>query len=250
VNRLIYAEVFKLRTTRTSYLMALCALVIVAVASAALAGAGSFRSGDQPVPDALALAALAQTFAIVIGVLVITAEFKNGTIVAAFLIAPKRLPVLVAKLITCTVTGLVFGAVTFGVVVAITLPIFSMRGIAVNASAGHIAAMIIGGAVATALVTDLGLGFGTVVRNQAGAIVVTLAVLYAIEPLLEILPGIGNAITTYGVGGLAGAAAGTPALRSGSHLLGPVPACLMLALYAAVFIAAGAVLVRRRDVTD
>jgi ABC-2 type transport system permease protein len=250
MNRLVYSEVFKLRTTRTSYLMTLCALVICAVASAALAGAGSFGAGDHPVPDALAIAALAQTFAIVIGVLVITAEFKNGTIVAAFLIAPKRLPVLVAKLITCAVAGLVFGALSFGLVVTVALPILSMRGIAVSTSAGHIVAMIIGGAVATALVTILGLGFGTVVRNQAGAIVVTLAILYAIEPLLEILPGIGNAVSTYGVGGLGSAAAGTPALRSGSHLLGQVPACLLLALYAAVFVAAGAVLVRRRDVTE
>lgn len=250
MSRLIYAEALKLRTTRTFYLLTLCALLIVAVAGAALIGAGTFGPTEQPVRDALAVAALSQTFAVVIGVLVVTGEFRYGTITSAFLITPKRLPLLAAKVITCALAGLVFGALAFGAVVGIALAILPLRGITNGMTGTHIAGMILGGAVATALVAVLGVGLGTVVRNQAGAIVLTLGFLYALEPLLTILPGIGNAIATYGFGGLSSAASGSPPLRSSGQLLSPVPACLLLALYAGVFVVAGAILMRRRDIGE
>jgi ABC-2 type transport system permease protein len=250
VTRLIRAEALKLFTTRTVSMIVLGAFVIMAIAAGALVGAGTFGPTDQPLADALAIASLAQTFAVVIGVLVVTGEFRYGTITAALLITPRRLPLLTAKVITCFVAGLAFGLIGFGGVTAIAVPILHMRGIAVHTSGSHIAAMIIGGSIATALAAALGVGIGAVVRNQAGAIVATLAVLYAIEPLLTILPGVGNAISTYGVAGLSSAASGTPALRASAHLLGPVPANLLLALYAALFLAVGAVFLRRRDVTE
>jgi len=87
-----------------------------------------------------------------------------------------------------------------------------------------------------------------VVRNQVGAIIAGLALIYVIEPILTILPGIGNAAQTYGLGGLSSAASGTTPLHAGAHILAQMPAALLLAAYALAFLVAGAALLRRRDV--
>src|SRR5580692_2194553 len=95
--RLIHAEAIKLRSTRTFYLITFGALVMIAIAAAVLTAAGSFAHGDQPVRDALAIAALGQTFAIVLGVMAVTGEFRHRTITATLLITPKRARLIVAK---------------------------------------------------------------------------------------------------------------------------------------------------------
>ncbi len=250
MNRLIYAEALKLRSTRSFYLITLGALALILITIAILSTAGSFKPGDQPVRLTLAVVGVVQTLALVLGVLSVTGEFRYGTITPALLITPKRIPLLVAKLVTLVLAGFAFGLLAFGVAAAIVLPVLAQRGVASQVDGAQIAGIIIGGTVATGLFAALGIGIGAIVRNQAGAIIAALLILYAIEPLLTILPGIGNAVQTYGFGGLSSAASGTTPLHATAHILGQAPAGLALAGYAAVFLFAGAVLLRRRDITE
>jgi len=143
--RLIHAEAIKLRSTRTFYLITFGALVMIAIAAAVLAAAGSFAHGDQPVRDALAIAALGQTFAIVLGVMAVTGEFRHRTITAALLITPKRARLIVAKTVVVFLAGLAFGLVAFAGTVAIVLPILSARHIASDVSGTQIAEIMTGG---------------------------------------------------------------------------------------------------------
>jgi len=106
---LIRAEVLKLRTTRTFWAITLGALALVAIAAAAISAASRFTPGDHPAQQALAVAGPANTFALVLGVLAVTSEYRHGTITPALLITPRRTRLLVAKLITLTVGGLVLG---------------------------------------------------------------------------------------------------------------------------------------------
>jgi hypothetical protein len=46
---------------------------------------------------------------------------------------------------------------------------------------------------------------GAVIRNQVGAIIAVLALLYVAEPLLGFIPRLGTAIQQYGLGSLAAA---------------------------------------------
>jgi ABC-2 type transport system permease protein len=248
MNRLIHAEALKLRSTRTFYAVTLGALALIVVAVTAMSAANSFHTGDSPARETLAIAGLAQTFALVLGVLAVTGEFRHGTISSALLITPKRTPVLTSKLITLSLAGLVFGLVAFGCATAIVMPVLSLRGVASQVDATDIIAIIAGGTVATALFAALGVGVGTVVRNQAGAIIAAFALVYVIEPILTILPGVGNAAQTFGLGGLASAASRTTPLHAGAHILAQGSAVLLLAAYALAFLAAGAALLRRRDI--
>lgn len=111
------------------------------------------------------------------------------------------------------------------------------------------AGIIAGGAIAAALAAALGVSIGTVVRNQAGAIITALGLLYVLEPVLSILPGTSDAVQRYGLGGLASGASGTAGFPSSAHLLGQAPAALILGAYALAVLIAGTTLFQQRDIT-
>ena len=248
MTRLIRAEVVKLRSIRTYRLLALGALALIAAGVTATSLTASHTGGADPARATLALAGLAQTFALIAGALAVTTEFRHKTITQAVLITPRRTPLLTAKASTLTVAGLAFGLLASGAAAAITLPVLASRHIVSHVDAAQLAAIIAGGAVATALAAALGVGVGAVIRNQVGAVVAVLGLLYVAEPLLGFIPHAGAAVQTYGLGGLASGATATTGFPTSAHLLGQVPAALVLAAYALAFLAAGAVLLRRRDI--
>jgi ABC-2 type transport system permease protein len=103
-----------------------------------------------------------------------------------------------------------------------------------------VARIIVGGTIATAIFAALGVGIGTVVRNQVGAVITAIALMHVLEPLLTFIPGVGDAVQRFGLGGLSSGASGTPGFQSDVELLGQGPALLVLAAYAlAAFLAGG-----------
>jgi ABC-2 type transport system permease protein len=249
MTRLIRAEAAKLRSTRTYRLLALGALALIIAGVAGTAAATRYTGGASPARATLALAGLAQTFALIAGVLAVTSEFRHKTITQAVLITPRRVPLLAAKVITLTAAGLIFGLLATGVSAAVVLPILAARHIPGQVSGAQLAGIIAGGGVATALAAALGAGAGAVIRNQVGAVITVLGLLYVAEPLLGFIPHAGTAVQTYGLGGLASGATGTTGFPATAHILGQVPAALVLAGYALAFVLGGAALLRRRDIT-
>ncbi|MBV9095570.1 MAG: ABC transporter permease [Streptosporangiaceae bacterium] len=197
----------------------------------------------------LAIVGLAQTVALIAGALSVTGEYRHKTITPAVLITPRRTPLLAANLITLAAAGLAFGLAATGIAAAITLPLLAARHIPAGVSAAGTAAIIAGGAIATALSAALGVGAGAIIRNQAGAIIAVFVLLYVAEPLLGFIPGLGTAIQRYGLGGLAAAVTHTIGFPASAPLLGQPAAGLVLAGYAAAALLAGAALLRRRDIT-
>jgi len=130
---------------------------------------------------------------------------------------------------------------------AIAMPILASRHLAGQIDGAQLAGIVIGGAVATALAAALGVG--TVVRNQVGAIVAVLGLLYVAEPLLGFIPGIGTAVQEFGLGGLSSGATGTAGFPASAHLLGQGAATLTLGGYALAVLLVGAMLLKRRDIT-
>jgi ABC-2 type transport system permease protein len=244
---LLRAELLKLRTIRTPGVLGLAVLAVVAGAVVATATTSTFSPGDHPARQVLALAGPVQTVALLLGVLAVTTEYRHGTIVPALLITPGRLRVLIAKLIVLTAVGAVLGLLVFGAGAAIALPVLAARHVPSGLDGAGLAGLIAGGAVATALFAVLGVGFGAVVRNQAGAVVAALGLLYVAEPLLGALPGAGGAIQRFGLAGLASSASATSAFLGNAHLLSAPAGAGLLAGYAALVVAVGAVLFRQRD---
>jgi ABC-2 type transport system permease protein len=249
MTRLLRAEALRLATTRTYWLLAIGATALIVGGVAATAAATSFTPGISPARSVLAIAGLAQTVALLAGVLAVTGEFRHKTITPAALITPRRTPLLAAKLITLAAAGLVFGLAATGIATAITLPLLAARNIPAGLTGSGVAAIIAGGGIATALSAAIGVGVGAIIRNQVGAIIAVLALLYVAEPLLGFIPYLGTAIQQYGLGGLAAATTHTIGFPASAHLLRQPAAALVLAGYATLALLTGAVLLKRRDIT-
>jgi ABC-2 type transport system permease protein len=246
MTRLLSSELLKLRTTRTFYALmagALALIVIIAVLGAAL---GKFTGSGQPGRDLLVVAGLAPLFALVIGVIGVTTEFRHGTITPSLLVEPVRTRLMAAKLGAQLIAGLALGAVCYAVCAGIVAVILSGRGIATGMSTSDWIGAVIGGAIATMLYAALGLGVGALLRNQVGAIVLVLAWVFVIENLLGIIPGFGG-IKKYGLSGV-----GNSLARTASHAtrIGQVPAGLLLVGYALVLVIAGTMVIRQRDISS
>ncbi len=244
---LLGAELLKLRTVRTPRILGLAVLAVVAATVTVTGLTSTFSPGDHPVRQVLALCGPAETVALLLGVLAVTTEYRHGTIVPALLITPGRIRLLTAKLVVLTVTGAVLGLLVFGTGAAITLPVLGARHIPSGLGTAGLAGLIAGGAAATALFAALGVGFGALVRNQVGAVVAALGLLYVAEPLLGAIPGAGQEVQRFGLAGLASSASATTAFLGDAHLLSAPAGAGLLTVYAALVVAAGATLFRRCD---
>jgi ABC-2 type transport system permease protein len=249
VTRLVGSEVFKLRTTRTFYGVTLGAIAIVLIISVIAAAAGNFGPTDRPGLDLLGIAGLAQLFTLVLGILAVSTEFRHGTITPSLLVVPDRTRLVLAKLVAHLLAGLLIGALAYWLCAALSLAILSARGVDTGVSSSDVVRALIGGPIAAALFAAVGVGLGALVRNQVGAIVGALAYVFVIEPLIRIIPGIDDAVTKYGFGGVSDALART-STETHPEPLGQLAAGLLFAAYAAVFVVAGILLMRRRDVTS
>jgi ABC-2 type transport system permease protein len=247
VSSAIAAELFKLRTTRTSWGVILGSLVLVLIISLIAALAGDFSASDEaPGTNLLEISGIVQIFALLLGILSVATEFRHGTITPSLLAVPDRARLVLAKLATAILAGALLGLVAAGACAAIVLPLLSSRDIATGADSAEVLELIAGNTAASALYAAIGVGLGALVRNQVGAIIGALGWIFLIEPLLTLIPGFEDVITRWFPTGAANALAGT---ASSSDALDQLPAGVLLAAYSAIFVAAGIAVLRNRDIS-
>jgi ABC-2 type transport system permease protein len=246
VSRALSAELFKLRTTRTSWAVVLGSIGLVVLISVLAATTGSFSTTDDAGRDLLEIAGLVQLFALVLGILAIATEFRHGTITPSLLAVPDRTRLVLAKLICALIAGALLGLAAAALCAVIALPILSARDAGTGSDSTTIINLILGNTAACALFAALGVGLGALIRNQVGAIIGALGYLFVVEPLLGVIPGFDDVVQKWFPGGASNEAAGTSGL---DDPLGQIPGGLVLAAYAAVFLVAGIVVIRRRDVS-
>jgi ABC-2 type transport system permease protein len=241
--RLLSAEIFKLRTTRTFYGLVGGSLALVLVIVILAMALGNFSTNDRPLTDMMGFASFVQVFSLMLGILSITTEFRHGTITPSLLVLPDRVRLVLAKLGASVIVGLALGLVA---TVLVALVVKSIGGARDLNTSGDLLSLIAGGTIATALFAALGVGVGAVMRNQVGAIIGSLVYLFVLENLLRIIPGVDDVLAKYGIGGVS---SGVSSIDDSSDLLGQVPAGLLFAAYCAIFVVAGIELMRRRDIT-
>jgi ABC-2 type transport system permease protein len=237
------AEIFKLRTTRTFYGLVGGSLAIVLVVVILVTALVNFSVNDHPLTDMMGFASFVQVFALMLGILSVTTEFRHGTITPSLLVVPDRVRLVLAKLGASAMIGLALGLAATVLVALIVKGIGGARDLNTE---GDVIPLIVGGTLATGLFAALGVGIGSVLRNQVGAIIGSLVYLFVLENLLQIIPGLDDVLRKYGIGGVSGGLFGA---NDSNDLLGQVPAGLLFALYCAIFIAVGITLMRQRDIT-
>jgi ABC-2 type transport system permease protein len=242
MSALLRAELLKLRTTRTfAALVATAMLVSLAIAALA-ASRGSASSADD-IRSNLNAANPSGLLALLLGAIGMTGEWRHRTITSTVLAAPNRVRLLAAKTLSHAFAGVLLSAlVTLAIMVLGTL-VLSGRGEA-TLGAAALADLLWRSLVIAALFGALGVGVGAVVRNQTVTVVGIILMFFFLEPvLLQVAPEVGR------FGPLSGAPNGILGgfdLPKG-ELLAPAAAVAVSIGWVSAAFAAGAVLLRRRD---
>jgi ABC-2 type transport system permease protein len=240
----IKAELLKVRSTRTtSGLVAgmIALTVLVVVLSGLLTHAEDLASKKDQL-SLFAPGGLALIFSGLAGVLLVTSEYRYGTIHPTFVFTPRRGRVLWAKLTAGVLTGLVFGVASLGLALGIGSLILSARGIPSALDGGEITLLVLGGLAAIALRGAFGVGLGAIVRNQVAAVIGLLAWDFVVNGLLfGLAPSVGRFMPTTAADALMG-------LKT-AHLLSPAAGGAVLLGWTLVLALAGIALTQRRDVT-
>jgi ABC-2 type transport system permease protein len=178
----------------------------------------------------------------VLGLLMMTSEYSSGSIRSTLASVPKRLMVLAAKTI-------VFATAVLVVVEAVTFVAFlagqRVMGIAPHASLGQpgvLRALILSGAYLVPMGL-FGLGLAAIMRRSGAAVAVYAGVAVVLPTLLGAFPG-----NLWRFGPITILANSVGAVKILPGALSPWTGFAVMAVYAAVALAVGAVLLVRRDV--
>jgi ABC-type transport system involved in multi-copper enzyme maturation permease subunit len=244
VTAQIKAELLKLRSTRTAVglLVGMVALTLMFVILSGLLSPPDALASQRDQLDLFGNGGVALIFSSLAGVLLITSEYRYGTIHPTLLLTPRRRRVLTAKLIAGLLAGLAFGAVAIALALGIGSLILAARGIPPALHERQIALLIAGALTGVALRGALGVGLGAIVRNQVAAVIGLLAWDFVINGLLfGLAPSVGRFMPTLAANALVGLK--TP------HLLPPAAGAAVLAVWTLILALAGLALTQRRDVT-
>lgn len=268
------SEITKQFTTSAWWILAIVLVVYVGSTAAGLSAlfsglaTGAFTDSDGPQFDAAGIppivyslaASIGYVFPLLVGTLAVTTEFRHKTLTPTFLATPRRGIALAAKVVVGIVMGLVFAVIAL--IAAVGPGAAFIAGFGLDTAFGSSDTWALIGRTILALVlwSLIGVGIGTLVRNQVVAIVIVLAFTQFIEPiaraassLVEGLSSVTNFLPGAASDALVGASIFT-GLAGQTATVGTAPlewwgGGITLAVYAAVFLVLGHLLSWRRDVT-
>lgn len=252
MTALVRAELLKLRTVRLPLWLLITTLLLVVlgvlatILTAGIEGAPLQRDDPDLLARAVASASGGNVVVLVLGILVLTQEFRFGTATPSFLVTPKRGRVLVAKLVAISLTGLLFALASAVLAVGLSVAVLGLRGDeAIWGSS--VFEVLVGVVLVMVLYGPIGIAVGALVRNQIAAVVGALAWVFIVEQLLvALLPEVGR----WTPGGASSAVLQLGDLATTRGELLPVwGGALLLVAYAAVLSVLATRLTLRRDLT-
>jgi len=239
----VRAELLKIRSTRTTIglILGMVALILLfTVLTGLLTHPGGLAS-RQDQRQLLGLSSLAGVFAALAGVLLVTSEYRYGTIRPTILFNPARSHVLTAKVAAGVLAGIAFGVLAEAIGWAIGYAILDGRGITVVLTSGDILLLTLGGLAGAALWGAIGAGLGAIIHNQVGAVITLLAWGLVVDNLLfGLVPSVGRFTPTRASDALMG-------MRV-AHLVSPGVGALTLIAWAGVLAVLGIALSTRQDI--
>jgi ABC-2 type transport system permease protein len=239
----IKAELLKVRSTRTTLglVLGMLGLILLIVLLTGLLSHPENLTAKSDQIGLIATGGISLIFSGLAGVLLITSEYRHGTIHPTFLFTPRRSTVLSAKLTAGLLAGLVFAVVGVGLAFGLGSLILSARGIPSALSGSDVALLILGGLAGIALRGAFGVGLGAILRNQVAAVIALLAWDFVVNGLLfGLAPSVGRFMPTTAADALMG-------LKT-AHLLSPAAGAAVLVGWTVLLGLAGLVLILRRDV--
>jgi ABC-2 type transport system permease protein len=239
----IKAELLKIRTTRTTIalILAMIALILLITLLTGLLTHPSGLASTEDQRQLLSVGSTAGVFSALAGVLLVTSEYRYGTIRPTILFNPARSHLLAAKVVAGALAGIAFGVLGEAIGWAIGYAILDGRGITVVLSSGDILLLTLGGLAGVALWGAIGAGLGAIIHNQVGAVITLLAWGLVVDNLLfGLVPSVGRFMPGRASDALMG-------LRV-HHLVSPGAGAIMLIAWAGALGVLGVALTVRQDI--
>jgi ABC-type transport system involved in multi-copper enzyme maturation permease subunit len=239
----IRAELLKIRSTRTTVglLVGMIALILLFTLLTGLLShpPGLMGKGNQR--QLFGIGSLAGVFSALAGVLLITSEYRHGTIRPTILFNPARSNVLTAKIVAGVLAGIAFGVLGEAIGWGVGYVILEGRGITIVLGSSDVLLLALGGLAGIAIWGAIGTALGTIIHNQVGAIITLLAWGFVVDNLLfGLVPAVGRYTPTRALDALMG-------LKT-QHLLSPGAGALILVAWTIALACMGVGLTSRRDI--
>jgi len=253
----VRSEFLKIRTTAVPWVLAGIAvllnglLILVIFLSQNYGGPGDdVPHTTQQLRNLLGSGFQGYLLALMLGVLLITIEFRHKTATTSFLVTPRRAVFVGGKLITAAVLGALLGVLMLVVALVGGGLTLWARGGSFSGLVHQIPAVAPGFILVFALFALLGVGIGSILTNQVAAIIVSLGWFIILEGILVSLvhsaykwvpTGAADAASNLTRGGGGG----------GLHLtlFDWWQGGLLMLLYGLGFAFVGSLLLARRDIT-
>jgi len=180
----------------------------------------------------------------VLGSLVITSEYSTGMIRTSLTVMPRRSQLFAAK-------AAVFGTATLVLAVIASFVSFFLGQALLgshSASLSHQGTMraIVGTAIYVTLCGLLAYGIGVILRHTAGTITLVVGLLFVLPIIVQLFPSSWHDAIVRWLPTSAGDAISTT-VGGNAHMFSPWDEMILLVVYVAVILIAGATLFRTRD---
>lgn len=178
--RVVRSEFLKLVTLRSTWWsLGIAAALSIAISLMFAAASLDFEGGFPAVQVIVAPMQFTMLVAGILGAIAVTGEYSTGMIRSTLTAEPRRGAVLAAKAITVAVLMAVTAALTFAVAIITTTPILADNPVDWS-DADQSTIPLLLGIFAMAVFALVGVGFGFVIRNGAGAIAATVGLLFVL----------------------------------------------------------------------
>ncbi len=261
--RLVRAEISKLVTIWSTYV--LLGITTLATGLIGLAiGLAPHRRGIEALlfpargtpawfHDVFSAMAVSEDLALVLGILLVTTEYRHKTVTPTYLGEPRRGRVTAAKLVVSVAGGVVVAAAAaVGALVlggALAGSGYGDTSIMLGAF-GHVFPGVL---LASILFAIYGVGLGAILKNQVVALVVGLGVSAVVEPIIVgVWPSVGRWLPSQAARSIESVSTTASGGGFGSGLSNLLPSwegALVLLAYGVVLAAAGSFTTLRADVT-
>jgi ABC-type transport system involved in multi-copper enzyme maturation permease subunit len=254
------SEFTKIRSVRSTY-WTLLIMIVATVVLGAIASYTTTESHQGPYFDAASWSLggvwLTQLLIGVVGTLVITSEYATGMIRSTLTVLPRRGLLMAAKIAVFAAVAFATGLISSFASFFIGQAIMSSHHTSTTLSQPGVLRAVIGGALFLTIGGLLALGIGLLIRHTAGALTAMVAVLFLLPLLGNLLPSSWQNQVDKWLPTAAGAQIWTSIhpphqnsaspIGAGGLMFSPWVGFAVFCGYAAVAVAAGLLMFRKRD---
>jgi hypothetical protein len=251
------SEFTKIRSVRSTYWSLLVLLAIsIGIGAAICAGTAANWSqtsaADRATFDATQVSIaglfyLGQLVIVVLGALVLTAEYSTGMIRTSLTAMPRRVTVYAAKALVFAVVAVAVALVAAFAAFFLGQALLASTHESVTLSAPDVLRAVIGSALYVTLCGLFTFAAGAVIRHTAATITSVIGLLFVIPILVHLLPSSWYHDIVRWLPDSAGTAISATVGPQDPHLFSPWGQFTVFAVYTAILLIVGAILFRKRD---